>query len=298
MRIVLRALVTALGVAALVHGTAHAATSAGGSTTGAQLLEQKRGMVERLLVDSPVVKRIGESGHAEAQRHLALARDLHRNAAMLLRDGREVSADAMLNEAMWQISRARQLVPDPLAQAVEERVRYGQLQESIAAVRASVGANASHDRIRTTGTAGNDKASSLVANARIAAEGERFNEANRLLDEALTLMLQEWQRQHGGRAVVYSRNFSRPEDEYAFELERNRSYETLIPVAITEFRPGPDLVAQIDRLVEQNKSLRARAEREAVARNLKSAVQALQGGTDALQKALQTAGLALPQHLD
>jgi hypothetical protein len=108
-------------------------------------------------------------------------------------------------------------------------------------------------------------------------------------------MLADFQMLLGGQALIYSRAFPQPQDEYPFELERNRSYESLVPLAMTEYRPDKDAQAVIDRYVRENKALQEQAQKQAAARNLKAAVQSLQNGTEALQRALQAAGLVVPQ---
>lgn len=266
-----------------------------------EALAQKRTMVERILRDSPVATRIDGSANADAKRHLAQARELREQADALIAGGRAVAADALLNEAMRQIDRARQLVPDAVTRAIEERARHRQLLESIASLQNSYQLNVERELAagRKDATADSDmaRAVAMVEEAKNLATAERVAEANRTLDAALELMLRDFQVHLGGQVLIYSRTFPQPQDEYAFELERNRSYESLVPIAITEFRPGKDARALIDRYVKQNRALRERAERQAAAKSLKAAVTLLQDGTEVLQRALQAAGLNVPQTL-
>jgi hypothetical protein len=264
-----------------------------------QAVEQKRVMVERILRGSPVATRIAGGASDEARKLLATAKDLHDQAAGHLAAGRAAAADALLNDAMSQIGRARSLVPDPAAAAGEERTRHQKLLESIGALehsyRANVARQSAHGAKETTADRERESAEKLVADARALAGADRYAEANALLDRALATMLRDFNVHLGGQALIYSRAFPRAQDEYAFELERNRSYESLVPLAITEYRPGKDALALIERYVEENRLLRERAERLAASNNMKSAVKNLQEATDALQRALQAAGLAVPQ---
>ena len=264
-----------------------------------QSVEQKRAMVAGIVRDSPVATRVAASPNPDARRYLATAQDLQEQAATLLAAGQVVAANALLNEAMWQIGRARALAPDPAATLVAERGRYRQLQDSISALQKSYQINLDRERARGAGepTAGRelDKADALIVEAGALAAADRYADANRLFDRALALLLADFHVLLGGQTLIYSRVFPQPQDEYPFELERNRSYESLVPLAVTEYRPGKDALALIDRYVRENKSLREQAQKLAAARDLKAAVRSLQDGTEALQRALQAAGLVVPQ---
>jgi hypothetical protein len=262
-------------------------------------VEQKRAMVTGIVRDSPLATRIAASPDPDVRRHFATARALQEQATTLLAAGRIVAADALLNEAMWQIGRARALAPDPAAALIEERERFRQLQDSIFALQRSYEINLARERARGAGepTAGRelDKARALIAEADVLGAADRYADGSRVLDRALALLLADFNVVLGGQALIYSRAFPQPQDEYPFELERNRSYESLVPLAVTEYRPGKDALALIDRYVQENRSLREQAQKQAAARNLKAAVQSLQDGTEALQRALQAAGLVVPQ---
>lgn len=264
-----------------------------------QSVEQKRAMLAGITANSSVSARIGASSNAEARRLFQTALDLQEQAATLLASGRVVAADALLNEALWQIGRARALTPDPAAALVEEKARYQQLQESIAAMGRSYEANLQSERRRGAGeqTAGRriEDARALLAQAGTLGTQGNYAEANRLLERSLELMLLDFKTLLGGQTLIYSRTFPQPQDEYPFELERNKSYESLVPLAVTEFRPGDGARAQIDRHLQENAKLRERAARYASERNLRAAVRTLQEATDILQQALQAAGLEVPQ---
>ena len=278
-----------------------AVSASPGATTGTaeSIIEQKRAMVERILLDSPVAVRVSASANEEAKRFLASAREIYGKAQGLLASGHLVAADALLNEAIWQVGRARQLVPDPMSRVIGDRVRYQQLTESIAALRASYRVNVEREAQRGRGdtTADHDmaRAEALVDEAKSMAAAELVTEANRLLDQALALMLKDFQNHLGGHTLTYARKFSDPGEEYEFERERFRSYESLVPLALTEYRPNKDALVLVNRYVKLAGERREQAERAVAARNYGAATKSLQEGTDSLQRALTAAGLSVPQ---
>ena len=300
-------LLVCMAIAATVAHPRDAAAQQGavsaspGATTGTaeSIIEQKRAMVERILLDSPVAVRVSASANEEAKRLFASAREIYGKAQGLLASGHLVAADALLNEAIWQVGRARQLVPDPMSRVIGDRVRYQQLNESIAALRASYRVNVEREAQRGRGdtTADHDmaRAEALVDEAKSMAAAELVTEANRLLDQALALMLKDFQNHLGGHTLTYARKFSDPGEEYEFERERFRSYESLVPLALTEYRPNKDALVLVNRYVKLAGERREQAERAVAARNYGAATKSLQEGTDSLQRALAASGLSVPQ---
>jgi inorganic triphosphatase YgiF len=120
-------------------------------------------------------------------------------------------------------------------------------------------------------------------------------DANRTLEQALALLLKDALARLQGQTLVYDRRFANSRDEYAHELARNRSYESLVPLAIAEYRPSREAQALIERYVRQSRALRERAESQAAPNDHAQAILSLVEGTDSLQRALQASGLTVPQ---
>jgi len=290
----------------LAHGAAAWAQSDGTATRparGAEVsrpaLEQKAAMIEKLIFNSPVATRVGGSQNEEARRHFNNARELYTHARALTGTGQLRGADLLLNEAIWEIGRAQTLVPDQAARLVEERTRYDQLKGSVDALlrtyQLGLTGNAVTMRPDAVGERNVQGAMAASDQARAAADAGRVVDANRLLEQALTLLLKDALTRLDGQTLVYDRRFASSREEYAFELARHRSYESLVPLAILEYRPSREAQALIDRYVTQGRTLRERAEGLAAANEHAQAILALVEGTDGLQRALQASGLTVPQ---
>jgi hypothetical protein len=259
-------------------------------------VEQKTAMLDRLLFSSPLAARIGSSSDEHARRHLTDARELFTHARALARTGQLRGADALLNEAIWEIGRAQQLAPDPSVRLADERARYQQLKDSADAMLRTVqigadGAPRGDNPVERTAA----RAIAAVEQARTVADQGRIGEANRSLEVALALLLMVALTRLHGQSLVYDRRFASRRDEFVYESERFRSYESLIPLALVEYRPSKEALALIDRYVKQSRSLRERAESQAAASDHASAIQSMVEGTDVLQRALQASGLTVPQ---
>jgi len=199
----------------------------------AQTIQQKAAMLDKVLADSALIERVAASANADAQRHIASAHELLGHARLLAGADQLPAANALLNKAIAEISRAQQLAPDASAAKAGEEARYSrQLKE---------------------------------ATARLA-----------------------------GQTLVYERRFGSPREEFEFELERHRSFERLVPLALAQFRPSAELRALVGQYVTQARLQRDRAE-AAASHDPALALRHVTEGTESLRRALQAAGLSIPQ---
>jgi hypothetical protein len=275
-----------------------AAPSAEPRPISAQQVEQKAAMLNRVLNESPVAARIANSQHEEARRHFANARDLTLHAKALAAEGQMRAADALLNEAIFEISKAQQLVPDPGTQQAAERARYSQLEDSVAALRrtALIALPNAPAAKKAESEQNLRAADALVDQAVALAKSDKYIEANRQLDRALMLLLKDASQRLAGHTIVYDHRFANRREEFDFELNRHREFERLVPLALLELRPSAEARALVDRHVAQARELRERGEAQ-LARDPIAAIRDLVEGTESLRRALQAAGLAVPQSM-
>jgi hypothetical protein len=97
--------------------------------------------------------------------------------------------------------------------------------------------------------------------------------------------------------LTYALKFETLQEEYAYELDRNRSYEELVPVALTEMRPSLDVIRSVGRYVERNQALREQAQAQAGRKGFRNALRILRTGTEQLQRALADTGVIVPSEL-
>lgn len=263
-------------------------------------VDQKAQMVEKMLFNSPVAARVAGSQNEDARRHLTNARELYTHGRALAGTGQLRGADGLLNEAIWEIGRAQQLAPDQTAKLVDERARYDQLSGSVSALLRTyqlgvAGQGAITMRPEATGERSVTQAMAAVEQARVQADAGKVTEANRTLDQALSLLLKDALQRVEGQTLVYDRRFANSREEFAHELARHRSFDGLVPLAVLEYRPPKEAMVLIDRYVRQARALRDKAESQAAAADLQNALLSVAEGIDHLQRALQAAGLSVPQ---
>ncbi len=287
----------AAGVMALACAGALAQAAADGPSRRA--VEQKEALVRRLVTDSPAEQRIAASGNAEAKAQFDRAREQHARAVALVASGSLKEAEAELNAAMWAVGKARQLVPDAASRAVADRVRYAALQRTVEGLAASYESNLARSRGQARGTAASDDrlsaARARLDEARGLAASEHLAQAIGTLEKAERELLRALSSILGSTEIRYAAKFDTPADEYAWELDRNRSFADLVPVAIAELKPRREAVALVDRYVGENRRHLDAAAAHATERQYARALDAVRAGTHSLQAALAAAGLATPK---
>ncbi len=265
------------------------------SAPSAQLVRQKDLLAARLLADVPALERIGASRNAEAKALVERARGDYGRALAALKSGDTAQANALLNDVIAAMARARHLVPDPEARAREERMRNTQLGASLESLRKSYREHLAHFGREPQSDAAWLSVSRLVEQAADLAGAQRMAEANRLLLQAESLQLDAFGPLLAGKTLIYAPHFSDAADEFRFELERNRDYGELVPLALAELRPSEGARRLVERYVASNEDLRRTATRRAATADFSGALAAIRAGTAYLQRALLAAGLVVPQ---
>jgi hypothetical protein len=264
-------------------------------TPSRQLIDQKHAFVARLLGDSSETGRIAKSGNPEARESLQKANELHDRARAALEKGDLVAADAAFNEAIWMIGKARQLVPDTTYRTIEQRFRYEQLVATLDSLQRSY-----RQHLSRLGRAENDDpgwnaVSLLIERARSLYASGQLGEAALALLRAEQRLLEAFGGMLAGSTLDYTPRFGDQAEEFRFELERNRGYRELVPIALSEFNPSREVAQQVGRHLESDRSLSGRARELAEKHSYAEALSTIRASTVFLQRALRAAGLEVPE---
>lgn len=293
----------ALGVVALgaiqIACAQQAAPQAGAAPPPGFL--QKHVFVHQAIEDASVVKRIKESGDAEAQRLFSVAGASYTSARAALGKGDYSTASKFLDEAMSAMVKARRRVPDNAGIAVKQRAEYDRTLDSIESLAKSyfIQVKQSRQKSSSSGADTEERASlginRLIEAAKAHAKAGDYANALQTLGKAEQVMKSAVGRVLGSTMLDYTQKFETLAEEYVFELERNRSFVDLIPVAISELKPSNEAKKSIDGLVAQNRGSIDQARTYAAQQDYKNALVKVRVGTGYLQLALSAAGLVSTQ---
>ena len=263
-------------------------------------LVQKQALARSLIEDASAAGRIQASQDAEALRLFALAKDSYASAITAMKVGNYSNAEKQLNEAMVAMSKARQQVPDAAALAVKQRVEYEEKLKSVESLKKSYlgylkSSGQKSGKDKETEESANLGINRLMDAARKHAAENQLVDALRALEKAEQVMRAATKRVLGSTQLDYTPKFETPAEEYAYELERNRSYLELIPVAIAEFNPTDEAKKNVVGLVERNRLALDQAREYAGQKEYRQALASVHTGTGYLLLALTAAGLVVPQ---
>lgn len=284
--------VITVGMMSLLLGAQEAAPAAMPSP---QTVRQKAALVQRLLDDSPLSKRIAANGGAEAKRLLGQATELSAQAEKALSVGNAAQAEKFLDEAMMQLNRAGRMAPDLSHRNHEQWARHGRLMSSIESLQASIRRHVEAEQPGSADDHGQTELDALLQRARALAAAEQVLEANVVLVQAEAVLLSAFKRSYRATTLDYSPRFRNAQEEFQFELARHGSYLQLVPLAVTELNPPLPAVQAIDAHMVRSRGGREQAERLAAERSFDAALKALRAATAELQQALAAAGLDVPK---
>lgn len=273
---------------------APAAAAQPAAAPSAQVVKQKEALVRSLIGASPVASRIAASQSAEAKEFFAKAQDFYNQAVLHIQTGDTAKAEQFLNDAMWNIGKARQMVPDPAARQVEDRVRYARLLEGVESLRGSYARHAARTKAQDAQRE-LTRIDALIEEARTHMNSEKTADAVRTLEQAEKSLLQGTNKILGSTTLQYAEKFDSPAEEFAYEMDRNKSFIDLVPVALAELKPSEDAKRLVERYVEQNRNMRDQAQQQAKSSDFTAALKSIRSGTGFLQRALLAAGLVVPK---
>lgn len=286
----------ALGVMQIAH--AQAPASQAGIPPN---LLQKQSFARSLVEDATVAERIKASQDPEAQRLFAAAKESYSHALTAIKNGDYAAAEKHLNEAMSGMSKARRLAPDAAALAAKQQAEYAEKLQSVEALEKSYlsylksAKRKPGSKVSETDSSATLGISRLLEAAKRHANENRPGDALRTLDKAEQVLRSALNRVLGSATLDYAMKFESPAEEFAFELERNRSYVDLVPVAITEYKPKEETRQTIDILVRQSHDAVAQAKAFAEKKDYQKAMESVRSATEYLMNALGVAGLVVPQ---
>ena len=278
-----------------VPAIAQAPAGADAAVSIQALLENKTRLVKLLLSQSPAMTRIPQSNNAQAKKKLADAQSLFAKAQSEAEAGRQAAAIRMLDEALREIAAASRMVPDAAQLASQERLRYAGMSESTRTfLNLYKGLSA---KLAGKGGAALDVnvVNGMIGKAETLAAAGNHKDANAMLGDAYKAVVGALNRMLMAETIVYDQKFDTPADEFRYELARNRNYEELVPLAISQFNPPRESAAISESYVKQSKSLRDASEKQAASGDYQTALKTIQDATLHLQRSLRVAGVIVPQ---
>jgi Arc/MetJ family transcription regulator len=279
---------------ALAWGLVVAVASAAAADEGRLQLEQRIRLSARLIADSPTAQRITASGNVQAVGHFDESR-LHQSLAEeALQRGDLATARRAVDDALRHVGQARRLVPDLPGRQAAARLRQAQMHANLERLIQSW---REHALLTGPGdVVDGDLAAALglMGTARYFAEAGRYEESVFTLGTAEQHVLSGMKRALQSRELDYTARARNPSEEFQIELQRHAGLADLVPLAVNELKPRGEAAALIERYGDASRTLRAQAQQQFQGGDLPAALAHIRNATLYLQRALQAAGVAMP----
>jgi hypothetical protein len=250
-------------------------------------------LVKRLLGDLTAKQRIANSDNAEAKRLLGAATENCAKAEALQAANNSAGAEPLINEALKQITAARRAVADPVPKMSALKLRFSQTLDSVQASYASFERRAKESGKPASEEGELRRIADIIESAKVLAAGDQMEPALAALGSAEKNLLAGINRLLGAATLDYTHRARTPAEAFEYQLARNRSYASLVPIAIEQMQPKEETLKLIDKNVAENVRLRAQARDQADKKDFESALASIDAGTALLQRALALAGLVL-----
>jgi hypothetical protein len=257
-----------------------------------RVIEQKAALVQRVLGDSTLARRVAASENDEAKGYLAQAQLKFQSARSLVAEGRLQAGEEAIDEAVALLGKARRLVPDREQAAAEQRARYAALLESTQGLLASARRQAARAQ-EGAEPAELARSAALIGRAEALAGRGEADEGYRALLEAERELLVGLTRLVGAATLDYTVRFGSPQEEVRHEAARVQSLRQLLPLARGALRPAPPAARAADEYAQNAARLQARADAESDRGEFADAIASLRLAGEALQRALAAMGLTL-----
>ncbi len=260
-------------------------------------VQQKLQLVKMLVANSPIMERAARSDDVQVKQPAELARTLYTRANDAFIAGNLVWANAFLDEALSLLEDTARLASDPLQVETRQRARYAELLEDVRAFQATyqdVRKGMSAKEVKPY-DAEIERTRDLINRAQTRVRDGQYPEASELLEKVHAVYISVLNELLASTAFVYDTKFKSPAEEYEYELARYHSYEELIPIARAQFKPDQDTLKLSERFVQDARTARGIAEKQAAGGDHPAAIGTLHEATKRLQTALRTIGLEVPE---
>ena len=284
-----------------------------GSETVHGELVRKQALVRGLIEEASGARRIMARQDAEAIDLFPMAKDNYTRSLTALKNEDFSGAAQQLNEVIsrWILLLSLRIQsPDSIALAIKKKTGNEKLLESYEGLLGSVEylekAYRSYMKqagLQFNGVPPGDGADPAriaggVEEAMMYAKSDRMGDAMQALGETAQAIISAMNHVLSSATVDYTMKFETYAEEYAYEVERNRIFCDLIPVAIAEINLTDEEKLTIGELVEQNRIAIRQAHEHAMQQDFHQALTSVYAGTGFLERALSVAGLVAPPAYD
>ena len=244
-----------------------------------------------LVHDSPVSKRIEDSGDEEAQAQLKRAREMWQQAEEHSSKSEFMLAEAHIDEALKLMTSVSQKFKDQDRVKKARKELYKQVRDHVDMFVAAfdrIVAEKGEDHIRKM--LDRKKLDGLIADAESSYEGGDLARANHLMGQAADMVDHALSDARHEDVLLRELSFESLAEEYEYEVERNESYVMIIDMMQKKTPASQASAAYVQKMIEANAKQRQEADSLAKKGDYEQGIALLEASTDKLSRALRVSG--------
>ncbi len=271
----------------------HISTSFADENTKHQL---KLNTISKLLNSSSVSKYILNSGNDVAIQYYNLAKTAKKSAVFEFKKGNINKSNILIKKATDALSDAT-LFANMNKKNVHidaERLLYEETKESVEALLLAVHRVAKEKGTEKQNKPLIDKIDKLNDQAHDHASEHSYNKALQKLEQTLALIRGNIIELKMGDTLVRTLSFANPQEEYAYEIDRNDAHFMLLKMFLAEKTNNTKNKDIYSKRKQSAQQLRKKAEAYANKNDHKKAISTLEKSTLILIKAIRLAGAKIP----
>ena len=248
-------------------------------------------LLDWLVSDSPVSKRIEEGDDDEAKQQLKRSQEMWQQAVEHNEKDEFELAEVHINEGLKLMTKLSRKVKD------QDRVKkarielYKQVKEHVDMFIVAfdrVAEEKDDDHVRNM--LDRDELDEIMTRAERVYDDGELALANHLMRLAADMVDNALSDARHKDVLLHELSFESLEEEYAYEVNRNESYVKLIDLMQKKTEPSQASASYVQKLVKENEQLRAQADALAREGELEQGILVLEKGTDRLSRALRLSG--------
>ena len=256
-------------------------------------LNSKLILLGKLVNESTTATRITASSNEQAHELLANAREAWQEATAARDSGDINASEQHVKQGLATISAASRMVEDVGRVQQAQVQRYQQLRKRVLSFsEAFQRAVAEKPGQSFSGFLDQAEVSGLIQEAEALAHKADYVAANQRLVKAADAVELALSQARDKETLVHELKFDSPEDEYAYEIQRNKGYRQLIDLLKHKRADSDTKLLYVQKMVVENERLCEDAEALFKQGDTQAALKQLEKGTDKLEMALRASGMA------
>ncbi|MDH5324941.1 MAG: hypothetical protein OEZ68_16015 [Gammaproteobacteria bacterium] len=248
---------------------------------------------ERLLVDSVSAKKVNSSHSAEAKEEQKKALDLLQQAKAAHQKGDSNTAKEKLTQAKRQFFAAIRLVGNGVVKNGKQR-KYDHLHKSVNALLGALHEVSTQKKSQKHTRDVEQRAKDSLKQSQDLVKSGRMDEAISTIEKAYLSIKLTIKGLRDGETLVRELHFANVEEEYRYEVNRNKTHRVLVDILLTEKLKDPKFVKLMEKPLQMSEQLKQEAQQLADKGDYESALKTLEHSTAQIVRAIRAAGIYIP----